>query len=68
MYKCKSTYYTLFLCLQMQHEQAEHKKQVDEENISLNNQSRISPTGDEKMKHVHRSSDNNSSSGECQSI
>jgi hypothetical protein len=32
----------------MKHEEVEHKKQVDQENIMLNNQSEISPTSDEK--------------------
>jgi hypothetical protein len=30
------------------------KKQVDEDNFSFNNQSRILPTSDEEMKHATR--------------
>jgi hypothetical protein len=48
----------------MEHEQATHQKQVDEENISLHNQSRISPTSDEEMRHACNWSDENNSSDE----
>jgi hypothetical protein len=48
----------------MEDEGAEHKKQVDQENIRLNNQSTISPTNDEEMRHAHSSSDDNSSTDE----
>jgi len=63
-YKCRYIYYTLFLCLQMKHEEVEHKKQVDQKNIRLNNQSKILPTSDEEMRHARSSSDDNSSSDE----
>jgi hypothetical protein len=42
----------------------EHKKRVDQENIRLNNQSTISPTSDEEMRHGYNSSDDNNSSDE----
>jgi hypothetical protein len=48
----------------MEREEDEHKKQVDQENIRLNNQSTISPTSDEEMRHACSSSDDNSSSDE----
>ena len=46
----------------MEHEEVEHKKQVDQENIKLNNQSTISPTSDEEMRHACSSSNDISSS------
>jgi hypothetical protein len=52
----------------MEHEEVEHKKQVDQENIRLNNQSTISPTNDEEMRHARYSSDDNSSTNEWKSI
>jgi hypothetical protein len=52
----------------MEHEQVKHKKQVDQENIGLNNQSTILSTRDEEMRHAHNSSDDNSSNDECQSM
>jgi hypothetical protein len=48
----------------MEDEGAEHKKQVDQENIMLKNQSTISPTNDEEMRHAHNSSNDNSSTDE----
>jgi hypothetical protein len=48
----------------MEDEEAEHKKQVDQENIRLNNQSTIFPTNDEEMRHAHSSSDDRSSNDE----
>ena len=44
----------------MEDEEVEHKNQADQENIRLNNQSRISPTNDEEMSHVHNLNDDNS--------
>jgi hypothetical protein len=52
----------------MEHEHTEHKKQVDQENVSLNKQSTILPTCEEKISHARNSSDASSSSDECQSI
>ena len=52
----------------MEHEHVEHKKQVDQENISLNNQSTISHTSDEEMRDACSSSDDTSSSDEWKSI
>jgi hypothetical protein len=51
----------------MEDGEAEHQKQVDQENIRLNTES-ISPTNDEEMRHAHSSSDDNSSSDKRQSI
>jgi hypothetical protein len=48
----------------MEHEQLEHQKQVEQENICLNNQSTISPTTDQEMRDAHSSSNDNSSSDE----
>jgi hypothetical protein len=48
----------------MEDEGVEHKKQVDQENIMLKNQSTISPTNDEEMRHAHSSSNVNSSTDE----
>jgi hypothetical protein len=48
----------------MEDEGAEHKKQVDQENIMLKNQSTILPTNDEEMRHAHSSNDDNSSTNE----
>jgi hypothetical protein len=49
----------------MEDEGEEHKKQVDhQENIMLKNQSTISPTNDEEMRHAHSSSNVNSSTDE----
>jgi hypothetical protein len=46
----------------MEHEEVEQQRQVDQENIRLNNQSTISPTSDEEMRHAHILSVENSSS------
>jgi hypothetical protein len=48
----------------MEHEEVEHKKQVDQENIRLNNQTTIFYTSDEQIRHVHNSSDDINSSDE----
>ena len=52
----------------MEHEEEEHQKQVNLQNIRLNNPSTKSPTSDEGMRHVSDSSNGNISSDECQSI
>ena len=48
----------------MEHEEVECKKQVNQQNIKLNNPSTMSPTSDEEMRHAHNASDDNSSSDE----
>jgi hypothetical protein len=48
----------------MEGEEAEHKKQTDQENIRLHNQSTISLTKDEEMRHACILSDDNSSTHE----
>ena len=48
----------------MEHEEVEHKSKVDQEKIRLNNQSTISPTNDEEMKHARNLSNGNDSSYE----
>ena len=48
----------------MEDEGVERKKQVDKENIMLKNQSTISPTNDEEIRHVHSSSNVNNSTSE----
>jgi hypothetical protein len=48
----------------MEHEEVEHKKQANQENIRLNNQSTIFPICDEEMSHARSSIDNISSSDE----
>jgi hypothetical protein len=48
----------------MKDEEVEHKKQVDQENITLNNKNTIFPTNVEEMRHAHILSDGNSSSDE----
>jgi hypothetical protein len=45
----------------MEYEEVEHKKQVDQENIRLNNQSTIPPTSNEEMRHAWSLSDDNGS-------
>ena len=45
----------------MEEEGAEYKKQASEENIMLKNQTIISPTNDEEMRHANNSSNVNSS-------
>ena len=52
----------------MEDEGAEHKIQVNQENIRLNNKSTILPTIDEEMRYSHSSSNDNSSIDECKSI
>jgi len=68
LYKCRYTYYTLFLCLYMENEDAEHKKQLDQETIRFNNQSTITPTTNEEMRHACNSSNGKISSNEWQLI
>ena len=65
--KCRYTYYTLVLCLQMEREEAKCQKQLDQQNIRLNNPSTILPTSDEKIRHAQSSNNDNSSSDEWQS-
>jgi hypothetical protein len=48
----------------MEDEEVEYQNQFDQENIRLNNQSTISPTNDEEMRHARSSSDDNGSSDE----
>jgi hypothetical protein len=48
----------------MEHEEVEHKKQADQENIRLNKQRTISPISDEEMRHAFISSDDNNSINE----
>ena len=48
----------------MKNEQLECQREVEQENIHLNNQSTISPTIDTKMRDSHKSSNDNSSSDE----
>jgi hypothetical protein len=48
----------------MEHEQLEHQKEVNQENIRLNNQSTISPVTDQEMRDAHNSSNDNNSSDE----
>jgi hypothetical protein len=48
----------------MEHEKLKRKKEVDIENISLNNQSTISPTTDQEMRDAHNSSNERNSSDE----
>ena len=43
----------------------ECQKQVDQQNILLNNPSTISPRSDEEMRHARNSNDDMSSSDEC---
>ena len=45
----------------MEDEGVEHKNQAYQENIRLKEQSTISPTNDEEMRHAHNASDDNSS-------
>jgi hypothetical protein len=52
----------------MKYEEVEHKKQVDQESIRLNNKCTISPTNDEEMRLAHGLRDDNSSSDEFQSV
>jgi hypothetical protein len=46
----------------MEHEEVEHKKQANQETITLNKQSTILPTRNEEMRHARNSSDDSSSS------
>ena len=62
LYKCIYTYYTLFLCLQVEEEAVESQRQVDQQNIVLNNSSTISPTGDEEIMHARNARNDNNSS------
>jgi hypothetical protein len=48
----------------MEDEEAKHKKQDDQENIRLNNQSTISLKNDEEMRHARSLSNDTSSSDE----
>ena len=48
----------------MEDEGVEHKKQADQENIRLNNQSTITPTNYEEIRHVRSLRDDKSSSDE----
>jgi hypothetical protein len=48
----------------MEDEGAEHKKQADQENIVLKNQSIRLPTNDEEISHACSSSDDNNSTDE----
>jgi hypothetical protein len=48
----------------MEHEEEEHKKQVDQENIRLNNQSTIPLTSDEEIRHAHSLKNGNNPSDE----
>jgi hypothetical protein len=48
----------------MKDEGMEHKKQVDQEKITLTKQSTISLENDEEMRHAHNSSNANSSTNE----
>jgi hypothetical protein len=48
----------------MENEEVEHKKQANQENIRLNNQSTILPTNDEEIGHACNTSNHNSSSDE----
>ena len=48
----------------MEHEEVKHKKQTNQVNIRLNNQSKILSISDEEIRHARNSSDNNSSSDE----
>ena len=48
----------------MEDEDEEHKKQANQENIRLNNQSTIFPTNDEEIRCAHSSSNDNSLSVE----
>jgi hypothetical protein len=48
----------------MEDEGVEHKKQVDQEKNMLKNESIISPTNDEEMRHARNSSDDNNSTDE----
>jgi hypothetical protein len=47
-----------------QTEQLERQREVEQENIYLDNQSTISPTTDQEMRDAHNSSNDNSSSDE----
>jgi hypothetical protein len=42
----------------------EHERQANQENIILKNQSTISPTNDEEMRHARSLSDDNNSTDE----
>ena len=48
----------------MENDEVEHKKQANQENIRLNNQSTIFPTNDEEMRHARSLNDDNSSNNE----
>ena len=45
-----------------------YQKEVDRQNIMLNDPKTISHTSDEEMKHAHSSNDDGYLSDECQSI
>jgi hypothetical protein len=64
IYKCRYTYFILFLCLLMEVGGSDHKKQVDQENIMLKNRSTISRTNDEEMRHEHNLSNVNNTTNE----
>jgi hypothetical protein len=64
LYKCIYTYYTLFLCLKAKEEAVESQRWVDQQNIMLNNSSKISHTSDEEMRHAHNACNDSSSSDE----
>ena len=51
----------------MEREEAKCQKQLDQQNIRLNNPSTILPTSDEKIRHAQSSNNDNSSSDEWQS-
>ena len=42
----------------------ESQRQVDQQNILLNNSSMILPTSDEEMRHAHNANNDNSPSDE----
>lgn len=48
----------------MEEEEVESQRQVDQQNIMLNNSNTISPTSDEEMRHAHNANDDSSSSDE----